>query len=131
MTFRPPLGNCDDLFNTFRFGGSWYNRVSNGTIVGLYDTVKGSFFGKAEVVEVHHGALGEMCERFAHDNHLFIDKDPATAAEQLHGAITKVYGHILQFQEEPKCTVIYLQRSEGRSKKRKRKSPKSTTRSDA
>ena len=121
MTFRPPLGNCDDLFNTFRFGGSWYNRVSVGSIVGLYDTVKGAFFGKAEVVEVHHGALEEMCEDFAHDNHLFIGKDPATAADELHSAIAKVYGHILQFQEDPKCTVVYLQRIEGRSKKRKPK----------
>jgi len=126
MTFRPPLGNCDDLFNTFRFGGAWYNRVSEGTIVGLFDTVKGHFFGKGQVVEVHHGALEEMCDRFAHDNHLFIGDDPATAASKLYGAIEKVYGHLLATKEDPKCTVIYIQRigTEETSKKRRRKSKK-------
>ena len=129
MTFRPPLGNCDDLFNTFRFGSAWYNRVSNGTIVGLFDTVKGSFFGKGEVVEVHHGDLEDMCFHYAHDNHLFIGEDPAEAAGKLHGAISKVYGHVLQFQEDPKCTVIYIQRIGvgEKSKKPKRKSRKSET----
>jgi hypothetical protein len=126
MTFRPPLGNCDDLFNTFRLGGAWYNRVSEGTIVGLYDTVKGHFFGKGQVVEVHHGALEEMCDRFAHDNHLFIGGDPATAAPQLCGAIEKVYGHLMANKEDPKCSVIYIQRigTEGKSKKRKPKPKK-------
>lgn len=110
MTFRPPLGNCDDLFNTFRLGGAWYNRVSVGTIVGLYDTKADSFFGKAEVVDVQHGDLEEMCDKYAHDNHLMLDDDPVCAGFKLYEAIEKVYGHILQRQTLPKCTVVYLQR---------------------
>jgi hypothetical protein len=109
LTFRPPLGQYESEFNTFRLGSAWYNRVSPGTIVALYDTTEQEIFGKAQVLETHHGSLQDMCEEHAHNNHLFLDRDPSEAPEAMYGAISKMYGHIAKKREGLLCTVIYLE----------------------
>lgn len=108
LTFRPPLGEYEAEFNTFRLGSAWYNRVSPGTVCALYDTMGKEIFGKAEVTETHHGDLEEMCDEHACNNHLFIGTDPEEAAEKMVVAIRQAYGHIVKQKEDLKCTVIYL-----------------------
>lgn len=109
LTFRPPLGQYEESFNTFRLGSAWYNRVSPGTICALYNTVSGEIFGKAQVTETHHGDINEMCDEHAHNNHLFIGGDPEEASGKMVDAIRQAYGHIVKMKENPVCTVIYLE----------------------
>jgi len=110
LTFRPPLGQYEGSFNTFRLGEAWYNRVSPGVICTLYNTVSGEVFGKAQVTETYHGDLGEMCEDHAHNNHLFIGEDEKKSADKMLHAIKQAYGHILDKKgKNPMCSVIYLE----------------------
>lgn len=107
LTFKPPLGFYEDIFNTFRLGTAWYHRVSPGTIVGMMDNTTGLIFGKSEVLEVHNGDLEEMCAEHAYMNHLFRGRDPEEAAQQLYDLIVKLYGKYLQ--TNPTATVVYLE----------------------
>lgn len=107
LTFRPPLGAYEKEFNTFRLGSAWYNRVSKGTIVALYNVQSGEIFAKAEVTRMFHGALEEMCEEHASRNHLFIGDKKGNVAERMEKGIRQAYGHIVKDSSVP-CSVLYM-----------------------
>ena len=113
LTFRVTKkmeGGFEKEFNTFRLGATWYNRVSAGTVCGLYDVGKNKMFGKAVVTATHNGDMEEMCHEHAYKNHLFIGMDQEQAAIRMEAAMSKVYGHILKHRNSSICTVIDLNR---------------------
>lgn len=97
-------------FNTFRLGATWYNRVSPGTICGLYDVGKKEMFGKAVVTATYNGDMEEMCFDHAYRNHLFIGVDKEVAANKMSVAMKGAYGHIMEYRKNSICTVIDMQR---------------------
>lgn len=117
LTFRPPLGQYGKEFNTFRLGSAWYNRVSKGTTVALFNTESEEIFAKAEVTALYHGDLEEMCEEHASRNHLFIGDKKGNVAERMEKAIRQAYGHIIRSNHVP-CSVIYLRNLDGKRKAR-------------
>lgn len=99
-----------DGFNTFRLGATWYNRVSSGTICGLYDVGKKRMFGKAVVIATYNGDMEEMCHDHAYKNHLFIGVDREVASDKMMSAMRNAYGHVMEYRKNSICTVIDLQR---------------------
>ncbi len=113
LTFRitkAMQGGFESKFNTFRLGSTWYNRVSPGNIVGLFDVGRKEIFGKATVMATYNGDMEEMCFDHAHLNHLFIGVEQEEAAERMELAMRNAYGHILKHRQNTVCTVIDLER---------------------
>ena len=113
LTFRVTKameGGFSGAFNTFRLGATWYNRVSKGTVCGLYDTGKKEMFGKAVVTNKYNGDMEEMCGDHAYKNHLFLGVDKEAAAVRMEVAMKKAYGHIIDHRSSSICTVIDLHR---------------------
>lgn len=107
LTKKTASGFLED-FNTFRLGATWYNRVSPGTICGLYDTAKKAMFGKAIVTATHNGDMKDMCWEHAYRNHLFIGSDQEIAAGLMEKAMKRSYGHVMNHRDNSICTVIDL-----------------------
>lgn len=67
--------------------------------------------GKAEVLDIDQGDLGEMCLVHARDNHQELNSDSIYAPQRVFSTMQKFYGpHIATVQR--KATVIYLRRIE-------------------
>lgn len=103
-------GGFEKDFNTFRLGATWYNRVSPGTVCGLYDVGKKMIFGKAKVMATYNGDMEEMCHQHAYKNHLFVGLEQEDAAIRMESAMKKAYGHIIEHRSNSICTVIDLRR---------------------
>lgn len=111
LDFIPPVVGVEGEFNTFRLGGTMAKRLSVGQEVFLMDNKKKVVFGKAEVVSVEEGKLGELCLNHAHNNHTELGNDPADAPAGLYRYIQKLFGpHIVN--PTKKACVIYLKRIE-------------------
>lgn len=109
LGFIPPLHGFESIFNTFRIGAAWHNRVSKDDTVGLLDAKAGQLFGKAKVIEVNTGPLADMLNLYASGNHLEIGNGPVGAPERLYKAILQIYGPRIAALERP-ATVINLER---------------------
>jgi len=111
LDFIPPIEGVDQEFNTFRLGGSLVKRLSEGQEVFLMDGKNKVIFGKAQVVRIEPGALGELCLLYAKDNHRELANDPILAPERLFKYMQRIYGpHIAQAGK--KACVIYMKRIE-------------------
>lgn len=109
--FIPPVVGVDGEFNTFRLGGFYTKHLKPGEEVLLLDEKAKMVFGRAEVVSIETGGLGEMCLIHGHKNHTELANDPLTAPERLHDTLRRIYGpHIATIAK--KTTVLYLRRIE-------------------
>jgi len=107
ITFRPRLVGLDGVFNTFRLGVSWFNRLSPGVIVGLVNAETNEVFGKAKVLQVLHGSFDEMVEKHSHMNHLLLGMEPEEAASKMREIIARSYGKLVAANAQT-ITVVYL-----------------------
>jgi hypothetical protein len=114
IEFAPPAEGLDgvSVFNTFRLGRVWHERLKEGDEVFLMWAKKMQVFGRAKVGPVHKGKLRELANLYAHLNHnQSANPDTAGAADRLIANMMKRYGpHICH--ENKLCTVIFLQRIE-------------------
>lgn len=109
VNFVAPVVGVDSDFNTFRLGSFYAKRLLPGETIFLLNEKERIVFGKAKVMSVEVGPLGEMCMIHAHKNHTELDNDPMTAPERLNDTLRKLYGpHIAKLNS--KTTVIYLKR---------------------
>jgi hypothetical protein len=110
--FIPPIIGVDGEFNTFRLSLALSKSLSTGEQVFLMNTKTQTIFGRAEVTRIDTGALSELCERCAGDNHSEVDSDDkAGAPERMLKLVTKIYGpHIAQ--PHKKATAVYMKRIE-------------------
>lgn len=109
INFVAPVVGVGSDFNTFRVGSFYAKRLLPGETVFLLNEKERIVFGKAKVVSVEVGPLGEMCLIHAHKNHTELDNEPATAPERLNDTLRKIYGpHIAKLTS--KTTVVYLKR---------------------
>ena len=111
IEFTPPMGGFEGVFNTVRVGMTWSRRLTNGMKVALMDKKNSLIFGYATVELVECGALGDIVQRYAHENHNQKGLDPEGAPERLTQSMTKRYGpHIIT--PTKKVSVIYLRMNE-------------------
>lgn len=113
LAFRPPLEGFSGTFNTFRLGTSWYQRIPDGVIVVLWDTVTQRSFGLAKVIERVVGSVEEMTFAYAHENHLFLGRERKEAADGLKRVLSRFYGKHLA-GSDAKVTVVKMVRSDGK-----------------
>jgi len=111
INFIPPIIGTESEFNTFRLGSFYAKHLSPGEEVLLLNEKEKMVFGRAQVVRVESGPLGEMCLIHAHMNHTELANDPNTAPERLHETLRRIYGpHIATLTK--KTSVVYLKRLE-------------------
>ncbi|MFP3614744.1 hypothetical protein SB778_32180 [Paraburkholderia sp. SIMBA_050] len=114
IEFAPPAEGLDgvSVFNTFRLGRVWHDRLKTGDEVFLMWSKKMQVFGRAVVGDVHNGKLRKLAEAHARFNHnQSANPDTAGAAERLIANMMKRYGpHICH--ENKLTTCIYLRRIE-------------------
>ena len=109
--FVSPVFGVEGEFNTFRIGSFYAKRLSPGDVVYLLNEKEKIIFGKAEVLRVEAGPVGEMCVLYAHQNHTELSNNPVTAPERLYATPRKIYGpHVLTVNK--KATVVFLKRLE-------------------
>lgn len=109
--FVPPVIGTEGEFNTFRLGTFYSKHLSPGDEVYLLNEKEKIIFGRAKVLSVELGKLGEMCLVHGHKNHTELQNDTIDAPKRLFALLQKLYGpHIATV--EKKATVIYLKRLE-------------------
>jgi len=111
LDFIPPVEGVESEFNTFRLGGTLIKRLKEGQEVFLMDGKNKVVFGRAQVVRIEAGKLGELCLLHAAKNHRELANDPADAPERLFKYMQKIYGPHIAKHEKKSC-VIYLRRIE-------------------
>lgn len=100
-----PRKKKGDIFNTFRVGKKWAERVEVGDKVTLAKTEDAEFETvEAEVVSIHSGPWDRM-KALATDNHEY-GQHGAVAAELLHDDLKRHYGG--DFDARSIITVLYL-----------------------
>jgi len=107
IEFFPPMTGLENSFNTFRLGGAWAKRISDGDRVLLLDKRRSETFAEAIVGEVVVGKLAELAAVHAKHNHNQKALDEQGAPERLITAMMKRYGPN-KCGENSRCTVIYL-----------------------
>lgn len=111
IEFAPPMGGFVGTFNTIRVGMTWSRRLTEGMKVALMDKKHSLIFGYATVCKVECGALGDIAQRYAHENHNQKGLDPEGAPERLMQSMMKRHGpHIIT--PTKKACVIYLRMNE-------------------
>lgn len=111
--FIPPVVGTEGEFNTFRLGGKYASNLKPGDEVFLMEEKSRHVFGKAQVIRVELGSLGEMCLVHAPYNHteLILEDRKTAGAERLFKLLQRIYGpHIATAKK--KTSVIYLRRIE-------------------
>jgi hypothetical protein len=114
IEFAPPAEGLDgvSVFNTFRLGRVWAERLKTGDEVFLMWSKKMQVFGRAVVGDVHKGKLRELAEAHARFNHNQTgNPDTAGAADRLIANMMKRYGPQM-VHENKLTTCIYLTRIE-------------------
>lgn len=91
ITFKDKTG-LHGVFNTFRRGLGWFNRLRDGDVVKIYDADSESFVGEARVTSTFNGSLVQMLTDFAADNHLMKDSSFEAPSTELHLTLEKLYG---------------------------------------
>lgn len=109
--FIPPVEGVDKEFNTFRLGGTFAKRLKEGDEVFLMDEKNKIVFGRAQVLRVESGKLGELCLLHAAKNHRELLNDETTAPERLFQYLQRVYGPHIATATKKSC-VIYMRRIE-------------------
>lgn len=109
--FIPPVEGVETEFNTFRLGSSFVKRLKEGDEVFLMDEKNKIVFGKAQVLRVEGGLLGELCLMHAAKNHRELKNDPQAAPESLFKYLQKIYGPHIATPTKKAC-VIYMKRLE-------------------
>lgn len=112
--FRDDAG-LEGMFNTFRLGGAWAERVAPGTLVNLRRT-DGTHIGEAEVIATHVGLFEEMNAKFGFDNHLAIDAEVRGEEFDLEKVMRECYGGH-RFSAGSLVSVIELKRINGVTEK--------------
>jgi hypothetical protein len=110
IEFAPPAEGLDgvSVFNTFRLGRVWHERLKEGDEVFLMWSKKMQVFARARVGAVHKGKLRELANEHARFNHNQLGLEVAGSADRLIANMTKRYGpHLIN--DTKLCTVIYLQ----------------------
>lgn len=103
------LAGTEGLFNTFRLGGAWANRVKKGDTIGLLNT-QGEKVATAVVRSVHVATKEEMLAEHAHLNHLMLAKGSRDPVADLTKTVRNLYGTNF-FAKAALMTVIYLRRT--------------------
>lgn len=88
--FVPPIIGVDGNFNTFRMGRKWA-ALPVGEKVFLMDEKRKIVFGTATILYVKTGALSELCEAHAAENHTELGREGDHAAS-LYRTLEKIYG---------------------------------------
>lgn len=109
--FIPPVEGVEAEFNTFRLGSSFIKRLQAGDEVFLMDEKNKVVFGKAQVLRMESGQLGELCLLHAAKNHRELHHDAEGAPERLFRYLQRVYGPHIAVHSKKAC-VIYLRRIE-------------------
>jgi hypothetical protein len=111
LDFIPPVAGLDTEFNTFRLGGALVKRLKEGDEVFLMDGKNKVVFGRAQVLRIEAGRLGELCLMHAAKNHRELANDPNDAPERLFKYLQKLYGPHIATATKKSC-VIYMRRLE-------------------
>lgn len=111
LDFIPPIEGVEREFNTFRLGGTLAKRLKEGQEVFLMDGKNKVVFGRAQVLRIESGQLGELCLMHAKDNHRELANDPADAPERLFKYLQKIYGPHIATATKKSC-VLYMRRLE-------------------
>lgn len=105
---NPPQQKVGELFNTYRVGDKWADRVQKGDVLNLARTEGEEVVGTAEVVSVQVGQWGGV-KQFAGDNHEFGQFPQAEAEQLLQGDLKRHYGE--DMKSNSRITVLYLRRT--------------------
>lgn len=112
IDFVAPVEGIESEFNTFRLGKKLSTTLHPGDEVLIVDGTAKMAIGRAEVVRVELGRLGEMCMEHAAKNHREIhNPDTGEAPMRLLAYIRKLYGPHIATLTKWTC-VIYLRRLE-------------------
>jgi len=109
--FIPPVEGVEGEFNTFRLGSTFVKRLKEGDEVFLMDEKNKVVFGRAQVMRVEGGLLGELCLLHAEKNHRELKHDAEGASERLFKYLQKIYGPHIATPTKKAC-VIYMRRLE-------------------
>lgn len=104
---NPPQQKVGEVFNTFRVGDKWADRVQAGDILTLARTEGEVGVGTAEVVSVHSGQWAGV-KQFAGDNHEYGRFPQAEAEGYLHDDLGR---HYPDMTPNSRITVLYLRRA--------------------
>jgi hypothetical protein len=112
LDFVPPLVGFEGAFNTFRVGTGMLKKTAVGNEVFLMDSNRKVVFGRARVMQMEPGLLGELCCEHASMNHTEVyNPEKTESAARLFAYIQKLYGpHIAH--KDKRAVVIYLERIE-------------------
>lgn len=108
IPFQDETG-LDRPSNTVRVGVAWTQRLRIGDRIALYHAKAKRIFGHAIVTDLVAGPIADVLRDHAHNNHLMLDHDPATAAGELRDWQLRNYGPRI-INEKTRLTAIYLQR---------------------
>ena len=111
LPFKEPIVGMETMFNTFRLGGAWMNRVDVGSVVALYNTRTKELFGRATVEGISVNITEEQSLLHGQYNHNLLEQDipQYEIVELINKRLKKAYGNMI-FNNSSKTTVIYLKR---------------------
>lgn len=109
--FVPPVSGVDTEFNTFRLGQKYSKTLTPGQEVFLMDEKNKVVFGRAEVLRIETGKLGELCLEHAEANHRELGSTEPGAPERLFHYLQKLFGPHIATVSKKSC-VIYMRRIE-------------------
>jgi hypothetical protein len=111
LSFRDEIG-LDGNFNTVRLGKAWADRLREGALVTLWNSIKDREIGVAKVKSCIVGPWQDVAPKHAHRNHTQVDQPREGAEDRLYEILRKGYGpHLMK--PDRLVTAIYLEREHG------------------
>lgn len=115
IKFAPPFGNMDDVFNTIRLGRAWVSRLKSSSVVMLMNANTKEFMGKAVVISVSDGDMGEVCRTHYSQNHLMkgeVFENDRRGEAKIRSILKRCYGK-MYYDNATGASVIYMKMVEG------------------